>query len=85
MKNLKMTLATLILATASFSTFAATLVDSQPASGEKIGVVTVSNASTLSSLQSQLARKADAAGAKSFQIIEANGDNKLHGTAIIYN
>ncbi|WP_250547598.1 DUF1471 domain-containing protein, partial [Serratia marcescens] len=26
-----------------------------------------------------------AAGAKSFQIIATTGDNKLHGTAIIYN
>jgi len=80
-----MTLATLILATASFSTLAATQVNSQPENAQKIGVITVSDASSLSGVESALARKADAAGAKSFQIIAANGDNKLHGTAIIYN
>lgn len=48
-------------------------------------MITVSGASDLTSLENKLAAKADEAGAKSFQIISTAGDNKLHGTAIIYN
>jgi hypothetical protein len=44
----------------------------------------VSGASDLTSLENSLAAKADAAGAKTFQIISTTGDNKLHGTAVIY-
>lgn len=85
MKNLKMTLAAIALASVSFGSFAAELVNSQPADLRKSGVITVSGASDLTSLENKLAAKADAAGAKSFQIIATSGDNKLHGTAIIYN
>ncbi|CAI2441412.1 multiple stress resistance protein BhsA [Serratia plymuthica] len=85
MKNLKMTLAALALASVSFGSFAAELVNTQPADLQKTGVITVSGASDLTSLENKLAAKADEAGAKSFQIISTAGDNKLHGTAIIYN
>ncbi|AEF44506.1 protein of unknown function DUF1471 [Serratia sp. AS12] len=85
MKNLKMTLAAIALASVSFGSFAAELVNSQPAELQKTGVITVSGASDLTSLENKLAAKADEAGAKSFQIISTAGDNKLHGTAIIYN
>lgn len=85
MKNLKMTLAAIALASVSFGSFAAELVNTQPADLQKTGVITVSDASDLTSLENKLAAKADEAGAKSFQIISATGDNKLHGTAIIYN
>ncbi|WP_447871118.1 multiple stress resistance protein BhsA [Serratia fonticola] len=85
MKNLKMTLAAIALASASFGSFAAELVSSQPADLQQSGVITVSGASDLTSLENKLAAKADAAGAKSFQIIATTGSNKLHGTAIIYN
>ena len=85
MKTLKMTLAAIALASVSFGSFAAELVNTQPADLQKTGVITVSGASDLTSLENKLAAKADEAGAKSFQIISTAGDNKLHGTAIIYN
>ncbi|WP_434462632.1 multiple stress resistance protein BhsA [Serratia plymuthica] len=85
MKNLKMTLVAIALASVSFGSFAAELVNTQPADLQKTGVITVSGASDLTSLENKLAAKADEAGAKSFQIISTAGDNKLHGTAIIYN
>ncbi|VEA63866.1 Multiple stress resistance protein BhsA precursor [Serratia plymuthica] len=85
MKNLKMTLAAIALASVSFGSFAAELVNAQPSDLQKTGVITVSGASDLTSLENKLAAKADEAGAKSFQIISTTGDNKLHGTAIIYN
>lgn len=85
MKNLKMTLAAIALASVSFGSFAAELVNTQPADLQKTGVITVSGASDLTSLENKLAAKADEAGAKSFQIISTAGNNKLHGTAIIYN
>ncbi|HBT54759.1 MAG TPA: hypothetical protein DEA84_14685, partial [Erwinia persicina] len=43
-----------------------------------------SGASNLSALESKLSAKADQAGAKSFRITSAVGDNKLNGTAVIY-
>lgn len=84
MKNLKLTLAALTLAGVSFGSFAADLVQNQPADQQKVGVITVSGASDLTSLESSLAAKADQAGAKSFRIIGAGGNNQLHGTAEIY-
>ncbi|RTG43143.1 multiple stress resistance protein BhsA [Serratia marcescens] len=86
MKTIKTFAAAIALATVSFTTFAAEHVSAQDAAQfEKAGVIVASGATNLSSLKSQLAAKADAAGAKSFQIIATTGDNKLHGTAIIYN
>lgn len=64
MKNLKLTLAALTLASLSFGSFAADLVQSQPGDQQKVGVITVSGASDLTSLESSLAAKADQAGAK---------------------
>ncbi|MCC4107564.1 multiple stress resistance protein BhsA [Serratia ureilytica] len=84
MKNLKLTLAALALTSASFGSFAADLVTSQPADQQKVGVITVSGASDLTSLENSLSAKADQAGAKSFHIIGAGGNNQLYGTAEIY-
>jgi len=84
MKNFKLTLAAIALTTVSFTSFAADLVNSEPQQQEKIGVISASGASNLSSLEAKLAEKADQAGAKSFRITSASGDNKLHGTAVIY-
>jgi len=84
MKSLKLTLAALTLASVSFGSFAADLVQYQPADQQKVGVITVSGASDLTSLESSLAAKADQAGAKSFRITSAGGNNQLHGTAEIY-
>ncbi|RTG47063.1 multiple stress resistance protein BhsA [Serratia marcescens] len=84
MKNLKMTIAAIALASVSFGSFAAELVNAQPADLQKAGVVTVSGASDLSSLENKLAAKADAAGAKAFTITSTSGNNLMHATAVIY-
>lgn len=85
MKTTKLTIAALILSTLSFGAFAAQEVNSTSApQGEKIGVVSASGAYTLSELESELAAKADAAGASSFKITSASGYNLMHGTAEIY-
>ncbi len=84
MKNVKMTLAALALATVSFSSMAATLVDSAPANQQKIGVISATSGSDLSSLQHKLNAKASEMGASSYRIIGASGDNYLYGTAELY-
>jgi len=48
------------------------------------GVIVASGATDLSSLKSQLAAKADAAGAKAFTITSTSGNNLMHATAVIY-
>lgn len=85
MKTTKLTIAVLMLSTLSFGAFAAQEISNNtPAQGEKIGVVSASGAYTLSELESELASKADAAGASSFKITSASGYNLMHGTAEIY-
>ncbi|WP_428946073.1 multiple stress resistance protein BhsA [Pantoea sp. FN060301] len=84
MKNLKMTLAALALTSMSFTSFAAELVDSAPLDQQKAGVVSATASSNLTSLEAQLAEKAEVAGAKSFRITSTSGQNNLHGTAVIY-
>ncbi|TPG63859.1 multiple stress resistance protein BhsA [Ewingella americana] len=84
MKNLTMTLAAIALATASFTTLAATEVQSAPANSQSIGVVSAQAGSNLASLENKLAAKADANGASSYRIISASGDNRLYGTAELY-
>ncbi|WP_058913893.1 multiple stress resistance protein BhsA [Entomohabitans teleogrylli] len=86
MKTIKYAVAAIVLSTLSFGAFAAQEVTAtNPQHGEKIGVVSASGAYTLSELESELASKADAAGAKSFKITSASGYNMLSGTAVIYN
>ncbi|KOC89273.1 multiple stress resistance protein BhsA [Winslowiella iniecta] len=85
MKNVKITLAALMLSTVSFAGFAAQQVDVTPADQQQMGVISASGSSNLTSLENQLAEKAEAAGAKSFRITSTSGQNKLHGTAVIYN
>lgn len=51
---------------------------------EKIGVVSASNAYTLSELSNDLSRKAAEQGASSYKILSATGKNRLHGVAEIY-
>lgn len=70
MKNIKIFATAALLATASFATFAADLPSSQPAAdAQKIGVVSVSGATNLSALESELASKAAASGASSYRIM----------------
>ncbi|MFJ3267776.1 multiple stress resistance protein BhsA [Serratia liquefaciens] len=86
MKNIKFFAAALLLTTASFASVAADQPANQPAAGaQKIGVVSVSGASNLSTLENELASKAAASGASSYRIISAGGQNKLYGTAEIFN
>ncbi|WP_431224785.1 multiple stress resistance protein BhsA [Serratia sp. L9] len=86
MKNIKIFATAILLTTASFATIAADQATSQPAAdAQKIGVVSVSGASNLSALEAELASKAAASGANSYRIISAGGQNKLYGTAEIFN
>ena len=84
MKTIAMTIAALTLATASFSTLAATEVQSVPAGEQTIGTVSASSNGDLSTLQSKLNAKANAAGATSYRIIGASGENHMYGTAELY-
>lgn len=84
MKSIKITLAALALTTVSFAGFAADQVSNAPLQQQQVGVVAAGGASNLSSLEAKLAAKAEQAGAKSFRITSTSGDNKLHGTAVIY-
>lgn len=83
MKIMKMTLAALALTSLSFAGFAADSVNQEPMNQQQVGVVSATG-SNLSSLESQLATKADAAGAKSFRITSTTGNNRMHATAEIY-
>jgi len=80
----KTILAIILLSGASFSTLAATEVNS--AMGRTvIGTVSDSSGATnLADLSANLAAKADKAGASSYRIIAAGGNNTEFGTAEIY-
>lgn len=71
-------LLTVLLTPFSMNTFAAEQYS------QKMGVVSVSGASTLEELTQSIEKKAAESGASSFKITSAGGDNKLHGTAILY-
>ncbi|WKV49812.1 MULTISPECIES: YdgH/BhsA/McbA-like domain containing protein [Dickeya] len=82
MKSIKTVVAAVALATISFGSMAATEV--QSVQSRDLGTVSAT-ARTLDDLQTQLSAKADAAGAKSFRIITATGDEQLRGVAELYN
>ncbi|TYL42665.1 YdgH/BhsA/McbA-like domain containing protein [Dickeya sp. ws52] len=82
MKSIKTVVAAIALATVSFGALAATEV--QSAQNRGLGTVSVTGHS-LDDLQHQLAAKADAAGAKSFRIISATGDDQMRAVAALYN
>lgn len=84
MKNIKMILAATALTTLTFGAYAAEQVSSDPLHQQPVGTISAQGGTTLSSLEAQLNAKADAAGAKSFRITSTTGQNKLHGTAVIY-
>lgn len=73
-----------VLSMLSFGAFAAQQVENAPLNSQKIGVVSASGATNLDQLQSELAAKAAEAGASSYQITSASGNNLMHGTAVIY-
>ncbi|MCL6406000.1 DUF1471 domain-containing protein [Dickeya dadantii] len=83
MKAIKNFVAVIALATVSFGTFAATEV--QQSASLSAGTVSAT-ANTLDGLQASLSEKASAAGAKSFRIISATGnENQMRGVAELYN
>ncbi|UPT54816.1 multiple stress resistance protein BhsA [Dickeya zeae] len=82
MKSIKTVVAAAVLATVSFGSMAATEV--QSAQSRDIGTVSVTGR-TLDDVQHQLSAKADAAGAKSFRIISATGDDQMRAVAELYN
>ncbi|MGK3141369.1 multiple stress resistance protein BhsA [Pantoea sp. C2G6] len=84
MKSIKITFAALALTALSSGAFAADLVSSHPLDQQAVGTISVQGGSNLSSLEAQLNAKADEEGAKSFRITSTSGQNKLHGTAVIY-
>lgn len=84
MKNIKLTLAAVALTSMTFGAFAAEQVTSDPLHQQPVGTISAQGGSSLDSLEAQLNAKADAAGAKSFRITSTSGQNKLHGTAVIY-
>lgn len=84
MKNVKTLIATVLLSSISFTSLAATEVQSTPAGQQKVGIISANAGTNLGSLEDQLAATADAMGAKSFRITSVTGPNTLHGTAIIY-
>ncbi len=84
MKNIKTLIAAALLSTVSFASLAAVEVQSTPADQQKVGTISANAGTNLSSLEDQLAAKADAMGAKSFRITSVTGPNTLHGTAVIY-
>ncbi|WP_413492678.1 YdgH/BhsA/McbA-like domain containing protein [Morganella psychrotolerans] len=74
--------AVLALSAVSFGSMAATEV--QDSTSVPAGVVSVSNVDTLANVTAALSKKADEAGASSFRIISAGGENLMTGTAEIY-
>ncbi|MHA6312186.1 MULTISPECIES: YdgH/BhsA/McbA-like domain containing protein [Pantoea] len=89
MKKLNAVLAGALLATASFSTFAAQPVDREQAqSMQSIGSVSVSNVrGSLDDASRQLSQKAEEMGASHYRVIGVDnpGDSSLWtGTAEIY-
>ncbi|MRT05358.1 multiple stress resistance protein BhsA [Ewingella americana] len=86
MKNLTKTLAAIALVGASFTTLAATQVESAPANAQSIGVISAQAGTDLSGLKSELANEAQARGASAYRIIftSGDGDNHTYGTAELY-
>ncbi len=84
MKSMKSLIAVAVLSSLSFASMAAVEVQSSPVDQQKVGVISANAGTNLSSLESELAQKADQMGAKSFRITSVTGPNTLHGTAVIY-
>lgn len=83
MKAKHLLLATTIFSVLTAGAFAATPVQNDEGLN-RIGSVSASGVTTLSALENLLAKKAEDAGASSYRIVSAGGENKLHGVAIIY-
>lgn len=84
MKNVKTLIAAVVLSSISFASFAAVEVQATPNGQQKVGTITATAGTNLSSLEDQLAQKAEEMGASSYRITSVTGPNTLHGTAVIY-
>ncbi|GME42973.1 hypothetical protein CRM79_04480 [Pantoea agglomerans] len=84
MKRINMIVAAAVLSGLSFASVAAQQVNSTPLDQQKIGVISATGSTNLTSLEQQLSGKASDVGAKSFRITSTSGSNNLHGTAILY-
>lgn len=86
MKTIKYTAAALILSVFSFGAMAAvhSVTPAEAQNLQRTGMVAVTGASTLDSLEAKLAAKAEAAGASAYSITSANTDGRMSGTAVIY-
>lgn len=82
MKKSTLVAATLALSAISFGSMAVEEVQhsSQPAAG----YVSVTGAVSVNDLTEKLAKKAEEAGASSFRVISAGGENSMNGVAAIY-
>ncbi|HFE3213383.1 TPA: DUF1471 domain-containing protein [Klebsiella quasipneumoniae subsp. similipneumoniae] len=83
MKLLTLAMSVVVSLSLVSTAFSAEIV-SADSGKEKMGVVSVSNASTLDDLVAKISSQADKKGASSFRILSASGNNKLHGVAEIY-
>jgi len=84
MKTLNLLAVAGVLSSLSFASLAAVEVSAMPQGQQEAGSISVSAGTNLDSLQNRLAARADELGAKSYRITSVVGDNKLHGTAVIY-
>ncbi|MGJ0479151.1 multiple stress resistance protein BhsA [Pantoea agglomerans] len=84
MKRINMMVAAAVLSGLSFASVAAQQVSSTPLDQQKIGVISATGSTNLTSLEQQLSDKASDVGAKSFRITSTSGSNNLHGTAVLY-
>ena len=84
MKRINMMVAAAVLSGLSFASVAAQQVSSTPLDQQKIGVISATGSTNLTSLEQQLSEKASDVGAKSFLITSTSGSNNLHGTAVLY-
>ncbi|MDH2065936.1 YdgH/BhsA/McbA-like domain containing protein [Pantoea sp. GD03673] len=84
MKRINMIVTAAVLSGLSFASLAAQQVSSTPLDQQKIGVISATGSTNLTSLEQQLSEKASDVGAKSFRITSTSGSNNLHGTAVLY-
>ncbi len=82
-KLINSALALTVFAALSGTALAATEVQSSTA-GQHMGYVSVTGAATLDDAVNKLADKASQAGATSFKVTSAGGNNKLYATAILF-
>jgi len=84
MKSINMMVVAAVLSGLSFASVAAQQVSSTPLDQQKMGVISATGSTNLTSLEQQLSEKASDVGAKSFRITSTSGSNNLHGTAVLY-